>query len=95
MAQAPDKHNEKQDEEELSGQEDAERWYVVTSSKKTFGSSTSREETLESENIQEKSLPGDGENTNVLIHQRERGRGGYRSDGGERGFWEGVFWGAL
>ena len=54
-----------------------------------------QEETLESENIQEQSLPGDGENTNVLIHQRERGRGGYRSDGGEGGFWEGVFWGAL
>ena len=61
VSQAPDKHNEKQDEEELSGQEDAERWYVVTSSKKTFGSSTSREDTLESENIQEKGLPGDWE----------------------------------
>ena len=42
-----------------------EKWYVVTSSKNTIGSSTSREDTLESENIQEKGLPGDGENKYV------------------------------
>ena len=75
-----------------------EKWYVVTSSKKAFGSSTSREDTLESENIQEKSLPGDGENTIMLIHKREREREGEGVTGATVGkgvCWEGVFWGAL
>ena len=33
---------------------------------------TKTETFVQAENIQEKSLPGDGENTNLLIHKRER-----------------------